>query len=153
MGNMSQLSKDDQDFLKNLRAVAIFVIVFGHVGGFWFFQPYSSFLLTIIPVFFFISGSVSFFSYERNPVYTSYLIKRLIGLLTPYYFVCILVILFCYVEGLKLPIDPLIVIKWITVTPTADGPTYLGQVWFLRVLIMITFIAPLLFDRSLWDTP
>ncbi len=38
------LSDDDSLFLAYLRGISILVIVFGHVGGFWIFRPYSEFL-------------------------------------------------------------------------------------------------------------
>ncbi|MBC2714610.1 MAG: acyltransferase [Desulfobacteraceae bacterium] len=146
MANTLQLSTHDKVFLKNLRAIAIFLVVFGHVGGFWFAPPYGSFLLTIVPVFFFISGAVSFFSYNRSSTISKYIAKRLIGLLIPYYFACILVLIFFYIERLALPTDASSIIKWVTVTPTAEKMPFLfSQVWFLRVLIMVTIISPIFF--------
>jgi peptidoglycan/LPS O-acetylase OafA/YrhL len=46
------LSDADSHFLAYLRGIAILVIVFLHVGGGWFFIPYSGFLQVFVPVFF-----------------------------------------------------------------------------------------------------
>ena len=147
MAKIQKLSNNDQLFLKNLRAIAIFIIVFGHVGGFWFAQPYSSFLLTVVPIFFFISGGVSFYSYQRSINASRYITKRLIKLLVPYYLACVVVLIFFCVERLKLPDDIVSIIKWLTVTPTAkEMPFLFSQVWFLRVLLMLSVVSPLLFE-------
>lgn len=142
-----EFREEDKIFLKCTRSLAILVIVFGHVGGFWFFQPYSSFLLTIVPVFFFVSGSVSTLSYDRSPNIPAYFAKRGINLFVPYYVAALFVLLFFIIEGLKLPGSLQNILHWLTITPKAEKMPFLfSQVWFLRVLVMITVISPLLFE-------
>lgn len=68
-----RLSHTDSTFLLYLRSLSIFIIVFGHVGGFWVFKPYSEFLQVFVPMFFFISGAVSFYSFNRSSNLTDYL--------------------------------------------------------------------------------
>ena len=49
---MININSEDSLLLKYSRGLSIFVIVFGHVGGFWFYDPYSRFLLVVNAVFF-----------------------------------------------------------------------------------------------------
>ena len=54
---MISFSREDSQFLAYLRSLSILVIVFGHIGLFWVYKPYSEFLHVFIPIFFFISGA------------------------------------------------------------------------------------------------
>jgi len=142
-----RLPRSDSEFLAYLRGLAIFIIVFGHVGGFWIFRPYSKFLLVFIPVFFFISGAVSYYSYKRSLTISKYYKRRFVGLLVPYYLLCILALLYFIATHHTIPsfdIDNLL--KWIQIRPTEDiMPFPIGQVWFLHTLFIITVFSPLYF--------
>lgn len=48
---LTWLNQKDSRFLAILRSLSIFVIVFGHVGGFWLFRPWSEFLHVFVPIF------------------------------------------------------------------------------------------------------
>jgi peptidoglycan/LPS O-acetylase OafA/YrhL len=141
------LIKADSEFLANLRAVAIFIIVFGHVGGFWFYRPYSEFLHVFVPVFFFISGAVTYFSFLRSHSLMEFYSKRILGLLVPYYLVCLLsVVVYVVLHG-SVPVfnfDKLL--EWLEIRPSGSIMVFpLGQVWFLNTLLIITIFAPLYF--------
>jgi peptidoglycan/LPS O-acetylase OafA/YrhL len=84
------ISPTDSRFLAYLRGLAILVIVFGHCGGGWVFKPYSGFLNVFVPVFFSLSGAVCYHSYRRSHSVGDYITKRVVGLLTPYYLLCLL---------------------------------------------------------------
>ena len=141
------LTQEDSQFLKILRAVAIFVIVFGHVGGGWIYPPWSQFLNVSVPIFFFISGAVSYNSYLKKNSVAHYLCKRIIGLIVPYYCICIFSIFIFLFQHAEFPnFDIHHLIQWITVGPSNRiMPFPLGQVWFLHVLIIINLFSPVFF--------
>jgi peptidoglycan/LPS O-acetylase OafA/YrhL len=142
-----ELLLNDSKFLASFRAISIFVIVFGHVGGFWVFRPYSEFLHVFVPIFFFLSGAVSFFSYNRTHRITEYYEKRFLGLLVPYYLLCILSLFVFVVINKQLPTpDMSYFLKCIQIRPSnAIMPFSFGQVWFLHTLFFITLMSPLYF--------
>lgn len=141
------LKQEDSQFLKILRAISIFVIVFGHVGGFWIYRPWSEFLHVFVSIFFFISGAVSYNGYIKRKNIAQYVYKRIVGLLVPYYCICIFAFFIFLLQHSSFP-DLYIynLIKWITITPShAIMPFPLGQVWFLRVLGIIALLSPIIF--------
>ncbi len=148
--NKNTISKDESDFLAYLRSLSIFVIVFGHVGGFWVFKPYSEFLHVFVPIFFFISGAVSYVSFERNSSIRLYYKKRIIGLLIPFYLLCLLSLAVFFVKNGHMPnIDIQNIIKWLLVRPSnAIMPFPIGQVWFLNTLFFIIIVSPLYFKLN-----
>ena len=137
----------DSSFLAYLRSLAIFVIVFGHVGGFWAFRPYSEFLHVFISMFFFISGAVSYYSFRRLPHVRSYYAKRIVGLLVPYYLLCILSLLVYCIINHKFPcLDIGNVLRWIQIRPSnAIMPFPVGQVWFLHTFFFVIIASPVYF--------
>lgn len=147
---MAYLSDEDNRILKYYRGLSIFIIVFGHVGGFWFYMPYSQFLLVFNAVFFFISGAVAPFSYEKYSIYSKYLLSRYISLLIPYYLLCIISLIVYLSTKNTLPDFNLInLIKWMTLTqPSILMPFPIGQIWWLRTLLIISIWAPLIYWAS-----
>lgn len=140
------LSQDDSDFLRYLRGLAIIGIVVAHLGG-WVLPPYSSFVHVVVPVFFFLSGSVSYYSFRRSPTTASYLKKRLVGLLIPYYLACFLSILVFRLTHASFPeITRNTVLTWLTIRPTEHLSGFpLGQVWFLHTLLILVLVSPFYF--------
>ena len=139
------LNQSDSKFLAILRSLSIFVIVFCHVGGFWIYRPWSELLHVFVPIFFFISGAVSYNSFLKRSSTYSYIIRRIVGLVIPYYGVSILALLTYIIIHRSLPLFSLTdFIKWITITPTGS-PFPLTQVWFLKVLMAICIASPFLF--------
>jgi len=148
MINGDWLERRDSEYLLVLRALSIFVIVFGHVGGFWFFPPWSEFLQVFVPIFFFISGAVSYNSFIRSKSTIQYLKKRIFGILVPYYCICIFSLLVYLIVNRSLPAVSVVnIMKWLTITPDASVMVFpLGQVWFLHTLLIICLVSPLFFD-------
>ena len=110
------LQPRDSEFLAVLRALSIVVIVFGHVGGFWIYPPWSEFLQVFVPIFFFISGAVSYNGYLKSESATYYVVKRIIVLLVPYYCMCIIALLVYVVNHAGLPSFSLSsLMKWIAI--------------------------------------
>ena len=147
--NGTYLSDNDSQFLAYLRGIAILVIVFGHTGGFWVFRPYTEFLHVFVPVFFFLSGAVSYYSYLRSKGTLEYLRKRVVGLLVPYYLLCIVwLIVFVAVNKHFPQMSLQDVFAWITVRPVCDASKLswgLGHVWFLHTLLIILLVSPAYF--------
>jgi peptidoglycan/LPS O-acetylase OafA/YrhL len=141
------ISPADSKFLAYLRALSIFVIVFGHVGGFWVFKPYSEFLHVFVPVFFFISGAVSYYSFNRAPSTLAYYKKRLVGLLVPYYLLCLLSLAVYIATRHHFPsVDINSLWRWLQIRPSNAIMVFpVGQVWFLHTLFFITAVSPLIF--------
>ena len=144
---MSWLQQRDSEYLYVLRAVSIFVIVLGHVGGFWFWRPWSEFLHVSVPVFFFVSGAVSYNSFLQGKSLSLYIKKRVTGLIIPYYCICFLALLVYLVLTKRLPKFSLgYFLDWLTITPgNKIMPFPLGQVWFLHTLLIIPIISPVFF--------
>ena len=141
------LLQKDRDFLSYLKGLSIFVIVFGHVGGFWVFRPYSEFLHVFIPIFFFISGAVSFLSFNRTSGVKEYYLKRFSRLLIPYCLLCILCLVVFLIINRRFPLFDIVnILKWIQIRPTSDmTPFSIGQVWFLHTLFFVTLLSPIYF--------
>jgi peptidoglycan/LPS O-acetylase OafA/YrhL len=141
------ISESDSKFLRHLRGLAIVYVVFSHVGGLWFWEPYSRFLSTGMPLFFFISGATCFYSYSRYESIPKYLRTRLVGLLLPYYLLCVVCLLFFFIQKLRMPhVDISSLLAWITITPSAKMmPFPIGQVWFLFALVVIIIVSPVVF--------
>lgn len=152
MSQTLRFSQQDSNFLTILRGSCIVVIVFGHTGGFWLFRPFTSYLHSAVPIFFFISGAVSYVSYVNNLSLRkgthSYLIKRAISLLIPYYLLCLICLCVYLFQNVSVPNFDLIKLKqWLQITPQkADRPFPIGQVWFLNSLLFITLLSPLFFS-------
>ncbi|MCP4747057.1 MAG: acyltransferase [Desulfobacteraceae bacterium] len=142
-----QLAKGDSDFLSYLRSLSILGIVFGHVGGFWAYKPYSGFLHVVVPVFFFLSGSVSLFSYNRSENFLDYYTKRFIGLLIPYYLLLFFLLIVFICINRQIPsMDIRSIMRCIQITPPDNFLSFqIGHVWFLHTLFFIALISPLYF--------
>ncbi len=144
---MEFLAPEDSIFLAYLRALAILGIVLGHVGGFWFFKPYSSYLFVIVSFFFFLSGAVSFYSFKRARNIFVYYKKRIIKLIVPYYMLCILCLLVYISLNKELPYFNLFkFLAWLQIRPSDNMmPFPVGQIWFLHSLFFIILFSPLYF--------
>lgn len=144
-----KLSKNDSDYLDILRGISIVRVVLVHLGLSWVFPPYSEMVLVFLPLLFFVSGAVSFYSFHRSKSISEYLVKRLITISVPYF--VIVVFSFSVIWAINIEIPPLnlyVIYQWITFNPVAVSNTMpfpLGQVWFLHVLVIITIISPLFF--------
>lgn len=144
---MTILSQEDSQFLSYLRSISILIIVLGHIGLFWVYKPYSEFLHVFIPIFFFISGAVSYGSYCRSENSSEYYKKRCIALLIPYYLLVFLQFLVSVWvnEGVgNLSFSDFI--RWIFIIPNnAIMPFSIGHVWFLHTLFVLILVSPICF--------
>ena len=144
---MTIFSREDSQFLTYLRSLSILVIVFGHIGLFWVFKPYSEFLHVFMPIFFFISGAVSYGSYCRSGNLFKYYKKRFVSLLVPYYllvFVQFSVFIWANMGVSNLSFSDLL--RWIFIIPNnAIMPFSIGHVWFLHTLFILVLVSPFYF--------
>ncbi len=138
-------SEEDSKFLAHLRALSIFIIVFGHVGGFWIFGPASKFLLVFLSSFFFISGVVSFVSINKYSSLLRWMLRRFISLYLPYLLFCLFPIGFYLFVHRSFSLYALL--SWLKMHPAASYTSYpVGHLWFIQTLMIITvFMAPLMF--------
>lgn len=141
------LSSVNSDFTGYLRSFSILVIVFGHVGGFWFFRPYSGFFYVFVAIFFFLSGGVNYYSFKRSKSIFVYYAKKMISLLVPYYLLCLLSLFVYIVANNRIPqFDLTRLIMWLQIRPSPDiHPFPVGQVWFIHTLFFITLLSPIWF--------
>ncbi len=140
------LSEEDSRYLRYLRGLAIIGVVLVHLGG-WIWPPYSSFLVVVVPLFFFVSGAVSYPSYYRSATIRQYLFKRITSLLVPYYLASILCILVLAFRQQAFPaMSANEVLAWLTIRPPVDLQGFpFGQTWFLHTLAVIIVASPLYF--------
>lgn len=141
------MNKSESQYLSYTRSISIVMIVFGHVGGGWFFKPWSEFIAVFVALFFFISGAVLFHSFKRSQSIIAYWKKRLVRLLVPYYLLCIFSLFVYIFINYKLPdFDFLKLLAWLEIRPHyRTTPFNIGQVWFLHTLAIITIISPFYF--------
>lgn len=141
------LSSIDSEFLKHVRGTAIFMVVLSHIGAMWMWLPYSSFISTLAPIFFFASGAGNFYSHSASKRTHQYYYRRLVGLFVPYYLFCIAALLFFVVQQGRLPgFDLASAVSWLIIKPSNRiTPFPVAQLWFLRTLVIVVFVSPLLF--------
>jgi hypothetical protein len=142
------LSEEDSLFLKYMRSIAIFTVVFGHAGGFRSFEPYSKFLLVVNSIFFFISGAVLYYSYQRSKTIYSYYKKRIISILIPYYLLCLLCLITALLNQNEFSLISLKqIILFLLVRPSYEiTPFPINHLWFLVVFLNIIIVSPFYFS-------
>lgn len=145
--NHQGLQVPESDYLRYLRGFSIFGIILQHLCR-WIYMPYSDFIFApFVPIFFFLSGSVTFHSYKQDGSLWIYYSKKMVKLLVPYYLICIFSLMVYVVMNSSLPVfDMQKVLMWLKITPSNEiMPFNLGQVWFLQTLVIISIVAPIYF--------
>jgi len=79
-----EISSSDQHYINIMRGISILRVVLVHLGLSWFYPPYSQYVSIFLPVLFFVSGAVSYYSFLRSKAVVVYLIKRLSLILVPF---------------------------------------------------------------------
>lgn len=139
--------------LDYLRGLAIIQVVLVHIlywlgifsGG--YLAIAKSFLLFEMPIFFFVTGAVNGLGKQQK--YRTFCIKRVKGLLIPYYiysFVCILISIAYYILHNELSIKLIIklLLSWIVpldhqIMPL---PYFTWAIWFIPVYIISIILFP-----------
>lgn len=144
---LGRLSQSDSQFLDRLRGVSVSRVVLGHLGLFWLFPPYTGFLMALLPLLFMVSGAVTFMSWQRSSSNAAFVIRRLIGILVPYWIFCALALLYYCLSSASIPEwNTEAILDWILINPDPKRmPFPMGQVWFLHALALMMMFAPLAF--------
>lgn len=141
------LTSEDAHYVNIMRGLSILRVVLVHLGLSWFYPPYSQYVGIFLPVLFFVSGAVSYYSFLRSRSIGEYLIKRLVLVIVPFYVFSALVLLITAVfYSDKFP-DAQGLLNWLFVWPEFQNIFFpLNQVWFINCLIaMILLSAPIFF--------
>lgn len=139
----------DSRFVDRLRGLSIIRVVLVHLGLSWFFLPYSSFVGIFLPVLFFCAGFLHKFLYERKSDSIVFVFERLTGIFVPFwtvYFISSGVLFWFHGNDIRFG-------EWLItgllVLPTGElFPFPLGQVWFLRVLIVCILVSPVVYTLN-----
>ncbi len=143
-----QITKSDRDYLDLLRGMSITRVVLVHLGLSWFLPPYSEYVHTFMPLLFFVSGAVSYFSFLRSKNLLLYLYKRIASIYVPYAFLIIVLFLFrCIYLGYIPKPNIMLFFDYLTLNfgEMKNATFPLGQVWFLHSLIVIVLLSSLIF--------
>ena len=138
-----RISARDETFIDYLRGLSILRVVLAHLGLSWIFPPYSEFVMALLPILFFVSGAVSFFSFRRASSSGFFLLRRALMLTIPVYVLAVIGgAVRAVMAGSVESFEWIYVLSWLLLNPGAHMmPFELGQIWFLRALLIITFLA------------
>jgi peptidoglycan/LPS O-acetylase OafA/YrhL len=138
-----RIAADDTKFLDRVRGFSILRVVLVHLGLSWFFPPYSQFIHVFLPLLFFVSGAVSFFSFKRAPSILNYTLRRTFSIVMPYYVIVVAAFIFLWVRDLSLPnFNFISLLNWVTIDPaSSEMPFPMGQIWFIHAMAIIIFIS------------
>jgi len=144
-----ELTDEKKHYIDIMRGISILRVMLVHLGLSWFYPPYSQYIGIFLPVLFFVSGAVSYYSFKRARNSMEYLVKRVILIIMPFYVFSIFVYfltLALYPEKLPAASD---LISWLVVWPDFDTIFFpLNQIWFINSLIFIVFLSAPLFAIS-----
>lgn len=137
------LDQDDRIFIDRLRGLSIIRVVLVHLGLSWFYPPYSQFVLVFLPILFFVSGAVSFPVFLRAHDWLHYAVKRLSSVIVPYYVIAAAIVIILPVSlSSEYSMTAERAVQWLLISPTSEmTPFSLGQLWFLRALLVISILS------------
>jgi len=137
-----KISPCDELYLNRLRGACILRVVLGHLGLVWFFPPYSEFVMGSLPILFFVSGAVSYFSFLRARSEWSFFLRRLIAISFTYYLLAAILLIIAVFSGKAVNLNFTDYIGWLTIAPTPKSmPFPIGQVWFIHAMVIITLLS------------
>lgn len=147
------LTEDDIYYIDIMRGLSILRVMLVHLGLSWFYPPYSQYIGIFLPVLFFVSGAVSYYSFLRAGTTIEYLLKRIILIIVPFYVFAVFVFFITaitYPERLpelsRLP-------SWLVVWPDFGRIFFpLNQIWYINSLIFIIFLSAPIFAISQYKT-
>ena len=145
-----RISAEDALFLDRIRGLSILRVVLVHLGLSWFLPPYSQFVHMFLPLLFFVSGAVSFYSFKRAPSLFNYSIRRLLSILMPYYLIVVAAFIYIWLSDFRRPLfDMVEILDWLFVAPDhADMPFPMGQIWFIHAIAIMVIISLPIFVSS-----
>ncbi len=135
----TELSASNRSYIDQLRGFSILRVMLVHLGLSWFFPPYSTYIGAFLPLLFFVSGAVSYYSFQRANSVSKFLLKRLLSILVPYYLLVLMIVFFSFFIDSWSTSN---LINWLLIAPdTNQLPFSLAQTWFLQTLFLISFIS------------
>ena len=131
----------DRDFLDILRGASILRVLMAHLGLSWFYPPYSAYISILLPIFFFVSGAVSFNSVLNNSHRKFYFTKRYLALIIPFALFSLPFVIINF-ENVSFT-DFSAIIKWFIAWPPMETyyPIDMRQLWFINALILMFIIS------------
>ncbi|RBP25682.1 surface polysaccharide O-acyltransferase-like enzyme [Marinobacter pelagius] len=137
------LSKSERVFIDRIRGLSIIRVVLVHLGLSWIYTPYSQFVHNLLPLLFFVSGAVSFYSLSRSNGFGLYLIKRLLSIVGPFYVIALSAMVVFWIYNYQFPTFNIKeIVRWLTIIPeSSDTPFPMGQIWFVHAMVIIVLIT------------
>ncbi|WP_372985204.1 acyltransferase family protein [Marinobacter sp.] len=137
------LSKSERVFIDRIRGLSIIRVVLVHLGLSWFYTPYSQFVHNLLPLLFFVSGAVSFYSLSRSNGFGLYLIKRLLSIVGPFYVIALSAMVVFWIYNNQAPsFNIKEIVRWLTIIPeSSDTPFPMGQIWFIHAMVIIVLVT------------
>lgn len=145
IADASQLTipPEERAFIDRLRGLSIIRVVLVHLGLSWFYPPYSQFFHNLLPVLFFVSGAVSYYSCLRSNSGRRYLFRRSLSMVGPFYVIAFFSLIVYWALTTTVPgFDIGAILRWITIIPNSeDTPFPMGQIWFIHAMVIIVFLS------------
>lgn len=134
------INAKDREYLDILRGASILRVMLAHLGLSWFFIPYTQYISIFLPVFFFVSGAVTYNSIVNSKNQRFFFINRYITLISPFLIFSLPFLLTNIASGQSVPFLELI--KLLFAWPRRDMfPFDMRQIWFINALILMFFIS------------
>ena len=130
----------DREFINILRGASVLRVVLVHLGLGWFFLPYSSYIGIFFPTLFFVSGAVSYNSFQSSTSKGLYLFKRCRGIMLPFFIFMLPVAIIFAPQKFSWSYD--VISSWLLLKPSNGFfPFPIGQIWFITCLLVIACIT------------
>jgi len=160
MANLILAKRDP--YLDYLRGIAIIWVVLVHVFYHKQFIPpgslgeaFRAVMLFEMPLLFFVSGASLYHAHYRWLSIRAFLIRRLRRLISPYLFLAVACSGLFYLKGWMAgsPLSLNQMASWLLLEPWPVVPVYVGfSMWFVRVMLAVTLLHPILIRLFLSDS-
>lgn len=131
---------NDREYINILRGASILRVMLAHLGLSWFFPPYSQYISIFLPVFFFVSGAVSYNSILSKSDKKYYFINRYLSLIIPFVLFSFPFIIYTYIYSSNINIYEMV--KYFIAWPSRSTyPFDMRQLWFINALILMFLIS------------
>lgn len=140
MPTIQPLDNSERQYIDILRGASVLRVVLMHLGLAWFYPPYSNYFGILFPVLFFVSGVVSYYSFQKGVSSRSYMIKRWLGIALPFYVIMLPIAIIHNGNDFILNVD--FIMRWLLLRPTeALFPFPIGQIWFICTLLLLAIFS------------
>jgi hypothetical protein len=140
VSNIQILNASERQYIDILRGASVLRVVLMHLGLAWFYPPYSQYFGILFPVLFFVSGAVSYYSFQRSANSIKYMLKRWLSIALPFYVIMLPGAIVYAGNDFQLNLDFLM--RWLLLRPNANlFPFPIGQIWFICSLLLLAFLS------------